>query len=135
MNPSDILKNGKDILLARGWCAKTLLNDVGNVCSVGGLRLGSRMSVYFDDKNSSEEYIRAQRILLQAMMLVDPARPYPWDERWTVTQKVARWNDTHTQSEVFTAWDKAIELAEIEEEVVIMVDTAEAERLGELVPA
>jgi hypothetical protein len=136
MNPSDILKNAKGIILARGWCQKTLMNDVGNVCAMGGLRMGNRTSIYFDEERASPEYLRARNILLQAMMLFDRVEfPTATYENAADNQKIAYWNDRHTEEEVLTAWDNAIELAEIEEEVALMADMAEAERLGELVPA
>ena len=132
-----MLRRGRTLIAEKGLAKGYLWDDNGRVCSIGAISCVAREidqnynyigRSYRDVRlmcplGSAESKARQASLnyLKQAMGFALESDMY-----------IGTWNDSHTDEEVLQAWDKAIALAEVDEDVVEIVDNAEAERLAVL---
>jgi len=97
MKTSELLRDGYDTLLAKGWNQFGYVAEDGSVCSLGALGVRKGLPLTFNQK-------RAANALAQTVC-----------NRAAIWASVPWWNDTNTEDVVLDGWLKAIKLAEAEE--------------------
>jgi len=97
MKTSELLRDGYDTLLTKGWHQFGYVGEDGSVCSMGALGVRSGLPLTFNQKRAGNALARAACGPNSIWAAI------PW------------WNDTSNEDEVLDGWLKAIKLAEAEE--------------------
>lgn len=107
MTPLQILKIGRATLTPPwAWTTDTCLDaDTGAQCSIGVLM--------------DREYGGFRTEALRAMELLVDATGFERPPLSELPFWVAEYNDTHTHEQVLVWWDRAIELAELDELITV----------------